>query len=70
MSAFRLSPEAEDQLDGIWLHIARDSRSIVAILYVFHGSRDIEEFLAPAARFNPTAFQAVSFQQPIPRLRQ
>jgi hypothetical protein len=25
--------------------------------------------LAPAARFNPTAFEAVSFQQPIPRLR-
>ena len=25
-------------------------------------------FLAPAARFNPTAFQAVSFQRPVPRL--
>jgi toxin ParE1/3/4 len=95
MSAFRVSPEAEDQLDAIWLHIARESGSIdtanrivdritdrfwllarqlwigrsrddlapamrsfpageyiilhrieedetVAILYVFHGSRDIE----------------------------
>jgi len=28
MSAFRLSPEAEDQLDSIWLHIARESGSI------------------------------------------
>jgi toxin ParE1/3/4 len=97
MSAFRLSPEAENQLDGIWLHIARESGGIdianrlidritehfwllarhpwigrqrddlapglrsfaagdymiihrvehdetVAILYVFHGSRDIEAF--------------------------
>jgi hypothetical protein len=26
--------------------------------------------LAPSARFNPTAFQAVSFQRPVPRLRQ
>jgi plasmid stabilization system protein ParE len=25
MSEFRLSPEAEDQLDAIWLHIARES---------------------------------------------
>ena len=96
MSAFRVSPEAEDQLDAIWLHVARESGSIdtanrivnrtdrfwllarqpwigrsrddlapamrsfpaeeyvilhrieedetVAILYVFHGSRDIEAF--------------------------
>ena len=26
--AFRLSPEAEVELDGIWLYIARQSRSI------------------------------------------
>jgi toxin ParE1/3/4 len=97
MSEFRLSPEAEDQLDAIWLHIARESGSIdtanrivdritdcfwllarhpyigrqrddlapgirsfpagdyvilhrvehddiVAILYILHGSRDIETF--------------------------
>jgi toxin ParE1/3/4 len=97
MSEFRLSPEAEDQLDAIWLHIARESGSTdtanrvvdritdrfwllarhpyigrqrddlaaglrsfaagdyvilhrveqdetVAILYVFHCSRDIETF--------------------------
>ena len=95
MSGFRLSPEAEDQLDSIWLYIAGESGSIdtanrvidriterfwvlaqhpfvgrrrddlrsglrsfpagdfvivhsveedetVAILYVFHGSQDIE----------------------------
>jgi toxin ParE1/3/4 len=95
MSAFRLSTEAEDPLDSIWLQIARESGSIdianrvidsitdrllgsftesfigrhrddlfpglrsftagdyvilhrveqdetVAVLYVFHGSRDIE----------------------------
>jgi plasmid stabilization system protein ParE len=28
MSEFRLSPEAEDQLDAIWLHIARESGSV------------------------------------------
>ena len=28
MSEFRLSPEAEVQLDGIWLRIARESGSI------------------------------------------
>ena len=26
--------------------------------------------LAPTAGFNPTAFQAVSFEQPVPRIRQ
>ena len=97
MSGFRLSPEAESQLDTIWVYIARESGSIntakrvidqiterfwllaqhpfiggrrhdlrdglrcftagnyviiyaveedetVAILYVFHGSQDIEHF--------------------------
>ncbi len=28
MSEFRLSPEAEDELDGIWIHIARESGSV------------------------------------------
>jgi len=28
MSEFRLSPEAEGELDGIWIHIARESGSI------------------------------------------
>jgi plasmid stabilization system protein ParE len=28
MSEFRLSPEAEAELDDIWLHIARESGSI------------------------------------------
>jgi plasmid stabilization system protein ParE len=28
MSEFRLSPEAEVELDGIWIHIARESSSI------------------------------------------
>jgi len=28
MSEFRLSPEAEAELDAIWMHIARDSGSI------------------------------------------
>ena len=27
MSEFHLSPEAEAELDGIWIHIARESRS-------------------------------------------
>jgi plasmid stabilization system protein ParE len=27
MSEFRLSPEAEAELDDIWIHIARDSHS-------------------------------------------
>lgn len=27
MSEFRLSPEAESELDGIWIHIARESGS-------------------------------------------
>jgi plasmid stabilization system protein ParE len=27
MSEFRLSPEAEAELDGIWIHIARESGS-------------------------------------------
>ena len=29
-----------------------------------------DENLAPSSRFNPTAFQAVSFQRPVPRPRQ
>ena len=28
MSGFRLAPEAEAQLDGIWLHIARETGTI------------------------------------------
>jgi len=28
MAGFRLSPEAEAELDGIWLHIARESGSM------------------------------------------
>jgi len=28
MSEFRLSPEAEAELDSIWMHIARDSGSV------------------------------------------
>jgi toxin ParE1/3/4 len=28
MSEFRLSPEAEAELDGIWVHVARESGSI------------------------------------------
>lgn len=28
MSEFRLSPEAEAELDSIWMHIARESGSI------------------------------------------
>ena len=28
MSEFRLSPEAEGELDGIWIYIARESGSI------------------------------------------
>ena len=28
MSEFRLSPEAEAELDGIWIHIARESGNI------------------------------------------
>jgi ATP-dependent DNA ligase len=28
MSEFRLSPEAEAELDGIWVHIARETGSI------------------------------------------
>ena len=28
MSEFRLSPEAETELDGIWIHMARESGSI------------------------------------------
>jgi plasmid stabilization system protein ParE len=28
MSEFRLSPEAEAELDGIWMHIAREGGSI------------------------------------------
>jgi plasmid stabilization system protein ParE len=28
MSGFRLSPEAEAELDGIWIHIARESGSL------------------------------------------
>jgi plasmid stabilization system protein ParE len=35
MSEFRLSPEAEAELDGIWIHIARESGSTDA------ASRDV-----------------------------
>ncbi len=28
MSEFRLSPDAEAELDGIWIHIARESGSV------------------------------------------
>ena len=28
MSELRLSPEAEAELDGIWMHVARDSGSV------------------------------------------
>jgi plasmid stabilization system protein ParE len=28
MSELRLSPEAEAELDGIWMHIARDSGNV------------------------------------------
>jgi hypothetical protein len=34
MSEFRLSPEAEAELDGIWLRIARESGSVdIAALF-------------------------------------
>ena len=49
MGEFRLSPEAEAELDGIWIGIARGSGSVdiatrggvVLILHVVHGRRDI-----------------------------
>lgn len=37
MSEFRLSPEAESQLDGIWLYIARESGSIDVATRVVDG---------------------------------
>ena len=37
MSEFRLSPEAEADLDGIWLHIARESGSIEIATRVVDG---------------------------------
>jgi hypothetical protein len=32
--------------------------------------QNVLDILAPSSRFNPTAFQAVSFERPVPRLRQ
>jgi toxin ParE1/3/4 len=37
MSEFRLSPEAEADLDGIWIHIARESGSIDIATRVVEG---------------------------------
>ena len=37
MSEFRLSPEAEAELDGIWIHMARDSGSIDLATRVVEG---------------------------------
>ena len=37
MSEFRLSPEAEAELDAIWIHIARDSGSIDIATHVVEG---------------------------------
>jgi plasmid stabilization system protein ParE len=37
MSEFRLSPEAEAELDGIWIHIARESCSIDIATRVVEG---------------------------------
>lgn len=38
MSEFRLAPEAEAELDEVWLHIARDSGSIEAATRVIEAS--------------------------------
>ncbi len=40
MSEFRLSPEAEDELADIWLHIARGSDSIEIATRVVDGIAD------------------------------
>ena len=40
MSEFRLSPEAETELDDIWLHIARASGSIDTATNVVEGIVD------------------------------
>jgi plasmid stabilization system protein ParE len=37
MSDFRLSPEAEAELDGIWIHIARESGSVDIATRVVEG---------------------------------
>ena len=37
MSEFRLSPEAEAELDGIWIHMARDSGSVDLATRVVEG---------------------------------
>jgi plasmid stabilization system protein ParE len=37
MSEFRLSPEAEAELDGIWIHIARESGNIDIATRVVEG---------------------------------
>jgi plasmid stabilization system protein ParE len=37
MNEFRLSPEAEAQLDGIWLYIARESGSMDAANRIVDG---------------------------------
>jgi len=40
----RVSPEAEAELDDIWIYIAHE---VVVILHVAHGSRDILALLEP-----------------------
>ena len=37
MSEFRLSPEAEAELDGIWMHLARESGSVDVATRVVDG---------------------------------
>ena len=45
MSDFRLSPEAEAELDGIWIHIEQESGSVDIATRVVEGIA--ETLLAP-----------------------
>jgi hypothetical protein len=54
MSEFRLSPEAEAELDGIWIHLASETTALI----LPPGCREHSgAFLAtgPASLYGPTA---------------
>jgi plasmid stabilization system protein ParE len=53
MSEFRLSPEAETELDDIWVYIARESGSIDVATRVGDGIAERFWLLAPSVHGAP-----------------
>jgi hypothetical protein len=63
MSGFRLSPEADAELDGIWIHIASESSSIDIATRVVD---DIMERFWLLARYRTSGDGATTFVRTCP----